>query len=74
MMWNCRIKFVPALRIRKPTLAPDAEKEALLFAYCVYGNARFCRPPCLQGLIDEGHEVAAVFTQPDKPKPSDCVC
>lgn len=24
--------------------------------------------PCLQKLIDEGHEVAAVVTQPDKPK------
>jgi len=24
--------------------------------------------PCLQAIIDEGHEVAAVITQPDKPK------
>ncbi len=24
--------------------------------------------PCLQGLIDAGHDVCAVFTQPDKPK------
>ncbi|WP_085833410.1 methionyl-tRNA formyltransferase [Clostridium merdae] len=24
--------------------------------------------PCLQALLDEGHEVCAVFTQPDKPK------
>ncbi|MGI5893650.1 MAG: methionyl-tRNA formyltransferase [Candidatus Merdivicinus sp.] len=24
--------------------------------------------PCLQALIDSGHEIAAVFTQPDKPK------
>ena len=24
--------------------------------------------PCLQALIDDGHDVCAVFTQPDKPK------
>ena len=24
--------------------------------------------PCLQSLLDAGHEVCAVFTQPDKPK------
>ncbi len=24
--------------------------------------------PCLQKIIDEGHEVVAVVTQPDKPK------
>ncbi len=24
--------------------------------------------PCLQALIDDGHEICAVFTQPDKPK------
>ena len=23
--------------------------------------------PCLESLIDAGHEIAAVFTQPDKP-------
>lgn len=67
MMWNCRIKFVPALRIRKPTLAPDAEKEALCLRTVFMGTPDFA-VPCLQGLIDEGHEVAAVFTQPDKPK------
>jgi methionyl-tRNA formyltransferase len=24
--------------------------------------------PCLEKLLDAGHEVAAVFTQPDKPR------
>ena len=24
--------------------------------------------PCLERLVSDGHDVAAVFTQPDKPK------
>ncbi len=37
------------------------------YAYHFYGNAGFA-VPCLQKLIDAGHDICGVFTQPDKPK------
>ena len=30
--------------------------------------------PCLKWLAESGHEIAAVFTQPDKPKGRSLIC
>lgn len=43
---------------------PDGKAE---YENCIYGNAGFA-VPCLKALLQAGHEIAGVFTQPDKPK------
>ena len=36
-------------------------------AYCIYGNAGFFRTG-IESIVEAGHQVTAVVTQPDKPK------
>ena len=36
-------------------------------AYCIYGTPDFS-VPALKALVEAGHQVTAVVTQPDKPK------
>lgn len=43
------------------------KRSRLLYENCLYGNAGFCGTASA-ALVQNGYEVTAVVTQPDKPK------